>query len=151
MSLKFIVMKLKLFLLAAILILCNSLVFSQSKEEAIVAARMEALKKAMVEADSNMLDKLTAASLSYGHSSGVVEDKKEFIEKIISGKSDFVSINLSNQTITVSGKTALVRHKLDAVTNNDGKPGEVHLLILLVWQKQGREWKLLARQAVKQQ
>ena len=34
-------------------------------------------------------------------------------------------------------------------TNNDNKPGEVHLLILLVWQKQHGQWKLLARQAVK--
>lgn len=124
--------------------------FSQSKTETTVATRVESLKKAMIDADAAMLDKLTAEQLSYGHSNGVVENKKEFIEKIVSGKSDFVSISLSDQSIILSGKTALVRHKLDAFTSNDGKPGEVHLLILLVWQKQQGEWKLLARQAVKQ-
>ncbi|MEK7226911.1 MAG: nuclear transport factor 2 family protein, partial [Bacteroidota bacterium] len=34
-------------------------------------------------------------------------------------------------------------------TNDGGKPGEVHLLVMLVWQKQGGKWILLARQAVK--
>jgi ketosteroid isomerase-like protein len=71
------------------------------------------------------------------------------VEKIVSGKSDFVSIDLAEQTISISGKVALVRHILHAKTNDGGKPGEVHLRILLVWQKKGGQWKLLARQAVK--
>jgi hypothetical protein len=44
---------------------------------------------------------------------------------------------------------AIVRHKLNATTNDSGKPGEVHLLVLLIFQKDHKEWKLLARQAVK--
>jgi len=68
----------------------------------------------------------------------------------VSNKSDFVTIDLSNQTISISDNVALVRHKLDAKTNNDGVAGEAHLLVLLVWQKKGGQWKLLARQAVKQ-
>ncbi len=148
---QFITMKMRSLLLAAAVLFFVNASFSQNKSEKTVAAQVEALKKAMVDADSVMLDKLTATELSYGHSGGNIENKKEFIEKILSGKSDFVSINLSNQTITISGKTAIVRHKLDAVTNNDGKPGEVHLLVMLVWQKQDGKWKLLARQAVKQQ
>jgi hypothetical protein len=133
------------------LLLLNNISFSQTKKETAVTAKTEMLKKAMIDADSLMLDKLCAAQLSYGHSSGAVENKGEFISKIISGKSDFVSIDLSNQSVIVSGNTAVVRHKLDAVTNNNGKAGEVHLLVLLVWQKQHGDWKLLARQAIKQQ
>lgn len=124
---------------------------AQSKQETAVANAVEQLRKAMVDADSVMLDNLTMDELSYGHSGGHVDDKKEFIQKITSGKSDFVSINLSEQTITLSGKTAVVRHKLNAFTNDNGKPGEVHLLVLLVWQKTDGKWKLLARQAVKNQ
>lgn len=144
-------MKRSVYLLLTVLVCFTYSSFSQSKTEAAVATKVEALRKAMTEADSVMLDQLTAAKLSYGHSGGAIENKKEFIEKIVSGKSDFVSIELSNQTITLSGKTAIVRHTLDAITNNDGKPGEVHLLILLVWQQQHGSWKLLARQAVKKQ
>ncbi len=124
---------------------------AQSKQETAVANAVEQLRKAMVDADSVMLDNLTMDELSYGHSGGHVDDKKEFVQKITSGKSDFISINLSEQTITLSGKTAVVRHKLNAFTNDNGKPGEVHLLVLLVWQKIDGKWKLLARQAVKNQ
>jgi ketosteroid isomerase-like protein len=49
----------------------------------------------------------------------------------------------------VKDKTAIVRHNMAAKTNDNGKPGEVHLHILLVWQKQHGNWKLVARQAVK--
>lgn len=124
---------------------------AQSKQETAVANAVEQLRKAMVDADSVMLDNLTMDELSYGHSGGHVDDKKEFVQKINSGKSDFISINLSEQTITLSGKNAVVRHKLNAFTNDNGKPGEVHLLVLLVWQKTDGKWKLLARQAVKNQ
>jgi len=124
---------------------------AQDKNEKAVAAAVENLRKAMVDADSTMLDKLTYAQLSYGHSGGHIDNKQEFISKITSGKSDFVSMDLSDQTIVVNKKVAMVRHTLSAKTNDNGKPGEVHLLVLLIWQKQHGSWKLLARQAVKAQ
>ncbi len=133
-----------------LLILSISLIaVAQSKQEQSVAAAVEKLRLAMIDADKITLESLVADKLSYGHSGGHIDDKKEFLEKIASGKSDFVTIDLSEQTIHVNGKTAIVRHILKAKTNDSGKPGEVHLRILLVWQKQGGKWKLLARQAVK--
>jgi len=124
---------------------------AQGKNEKAVAAAVENLRKAMVDGDSIMLDKLTYAQLSYGHSGGHIDNKQEFISKITSGKSDFISMDLSDQTIVVNKKVAMVRHTLSAKTNDNGKPGEVHLLVLLIWQKQHGSWKLLARQAVKAQ
>jgi len=122
---------------------------AQSKNENKVADAVEHLRKAMIDGNKTDLEYLVSDKLSYGHSGGYVDDKKEFVEKLSSGKSDFVTIDLSEQTIRVSGKTAIVRHKLNATTKDGGKPGEVHLLVLLVWQKQHGHWKLLARQAVK--
>jgi len=122
---------------------------AQSKDESAVEKAVESLKKAMVEADEAGLQKLTADQLSYGHSSGKVENKATFIENIVSGKSDFLSMDLTDQTIAVSGDAAIVRHTLSANTNDSGIPGTVKLNILLIWQKQKGEWKLLARQAVK--
>ena len=124
--------------------------FAQSKSEKAVAKAVEQLKKAMIDADSVLLDKLTASKLSYGHSGGHIDDKKEFVSKIVSGKSDFVTMDISNQTISISKKIAIVRHSLNASINDNNKPGEIHLLVLLIWQKQQGKWKLLARQAVKQ-
>lgn len=122
---------------------------AQSKKKMAVAKAVEQLRAAMVSGDKASLESITHDKLSYGHSGGAVEDKTAFVEKIASGKSDFVSIDLAEQTISVSGKTAIVRHLLNAKTNDGGKPGEVHLKILLIFQKEGSKWKLLARQAVK--
>jgi Domain of unknown function (DUF4440) len=140
----------KLMLLSGLLFLGWN-AFAQSKDEKAVNLAVENLRKAMVDGDSVMLDKLASDKLTYGHSGGHIDNKKEFVQKIASGKSDFVSINLTEQTISISKKTAIVRHKFDAVTNDGGKPGEVHLLVLLVWQRQGGNWVLWARQAVKNQ
>jgi len=138
-----------IFLTAILVLILTTLSLAQQKDEAAVAGATEQLRKAMVDADRNALEKLLLDKLSYGHSGGHIDTKKEFIDKLSSGSSDFVTIELKDQVISVSGKTAIVRHKLDAKTNDGGKTGEVHLLVLLVWQKQGGKWKLLARQAVK--
>jgi len=139
-------------ILAFLLIVGFSVVqsaFAQSKDEAAVASAVEALKKAMIDADKSTLESLTDEALSYGHSNGKIEDKAEFVRAIVSGESDFVTINLTEQTIKIVGNAAIVRHKLAGTTNNSGKPGTANLALLMVWQKQKGGWKLLARQAVK--
>ena len=139
----------KLISIGILIFLMMPLVKAQSSSETAVANAVEQLRKAMVDADSLMLDKLTSSKLSYGHSGGALDDKKIFVQKIVTGKSDFVTLEFTEQTISVSKKTAIVRHKLNAVTNDNGKPGEVHLAVMLVWQKLHGSWKLLARQAIK--
>ncbi|HLP39852.1 nuclear transport factor 2 family protein [Lacibacter sp.] len=130
-------------------LISTAISFAQPKKEAQVNAAVEKLKLAMVSGERAALESIAADQLSYGHSSGLVETKAQFVEKIASGSSDFVTIELKNQTITISGNTAIVRHELHGTTNDNNKPGEVHLRIMLVWQKQNKEWKLLGRQAVK--
>jgi len=140
----------RLFSFLFIALIFSTTVTAQSKKEQEVAAAVEALRKAMVDADQSMLEKLADDSLSYGHSSGKVESKAAFVENIVNGNSDFVTIDLTGQTIYVSGKTAIVRHRLSATTNDKGKgPGTVNIAIMTIWQKEKKEWKMLARQAVK--
>jgi len=122
---------------------------AQNKDEKTVAAAIEQLRIAMINADKVVLEKLVDEKLSYGHSSGHIDNKKEFVEKIVSGASDFVTIDLAEQTISISDDVAIVRHTLSAKTNDNGKPGEVNLKVMLVWQKQKKGWILLARQAIK--
>ena len=121
---------------------------AQSNQDKVTNA-VEFLKQAMVSGNQTDLEKITSESLSYGHSGGKLEDKPAFVKSISSGASDFVSIDLSEQTISLTGKIAIVRHKLAAKTNDGGKPNEVKLGVLLVFTKEGGNWKLLARQAYK--
>ncbi|WP_299289770.1 nuclear transport factor 2 family protein [uncultured Mucilaginibacter sp.] len=122
---------------------------AQSKEEKQVAAAVETLKKAMIDGNKTALENISSDQLSYGHSSGKVQDKAAFVETIVSGQSDFVTIDLTGQTIVIKDKTAIVRHTLSAQTNDGGKPGNVNLGVMLVWVKEKGNWKLLGRQAFK--
>ncbi len=135
----------KLLIFSTILLSAN-LVFAQKTgvEEAVAK-----LSQLMITPDSAALDQLILSNLSYGHSSGKVQTKQEFLHSLISGESDFVDINLTDQTVTIQNKTALVRHTLNAKTNDKNVPGNVKLYILLIWSKEKSGWKLLGRQAVK--
>ena len=123
--------------------------WAQSKDEKDVAARVEMLRKAMVDADKAALENIAAEELSYGHSNGKIEDKAAFVDAIVTGKNDFINIAISDLTIKIAGNTAVARHKLTGDVANDGKPGTINLGLLLVWQKQKNEWKLIARQGFK--
>jgi ketosteroid isomerase-like protein len=137
-------------LLAAFLLLGNVFAFAQSADEKAVATAVEKLRVAIIAADEAELLKLTAPALSYGHSNGLLEDQKEFIRALTSGESKFTKIDLSEQTISISGDVAVVRHKLIGDTHNKGKdPAAVRLGVLLVLQKVKGNWVLLGRQAFK--
>jgi len=135
--------------LLGILSLFSFTAIAQSKEEKAVIAAVEKLRQAMISGDRTSLENIAMDSLSYGHSGGKVENKTSFVENIASGKSDFVTIELSEQTVSIVRNNAIVRHTLLANTNDGGKPAVVKLKVLLVWVKENGAWKLLARQAVK--
>ena len=123
---------------------------AQAKEVSAVSAAVEALRKAMIAADRSTLEKLTAGELSYGHSSGRIENRAEFIEALTSGKSGFSAIELSDQTVNVVDKVAIVRHVfVGSSRKTPGEAGKLKLAILTVWLQQQEQWKLLARQAAK--
>jgi ketosteroid isomerase-like protein len=112
-----------------------------------VAQAVDHLTQAMLHKDIAELQALTASNLSYGHSSGKIQDKKDFIADIETGKSAFKTLEMQNQTITVSGDTALVRHHFSAqaLKGSDVVPTEIENL--QVWQKQHGKWLLVGRQA----
>jgi len=135
----------KLFIFSALIMIVN-FSFAQKNE---VENAVNKLTELMITPDSLALDKLISNNLSYGHSSGKIETKQQFMQSLLSVSSDFVDINLTDQTVTIQNKTALVRHTLNAKTNDKNVPGNVKLNILLVWSKEKAGWKLLGRQAVK--
>ncbi len=115
-----------------------------------VEEAVEILRKQLLDPEKEVLQNFTSEMLTYGHSAGLIENQTEFIESLVSGKFDFQTLDLTEQTIDISGETAIVRHHLTGNTVDSGKePGTANLKVLQVWQKQDGGWKLLARQAVK--
>ena len=120
---------------------------AQPAEEAAVAQAVEKLRAAMLAADRSQLDALTAPQLSYGHSGGVVEDKARFIDVVAGRRTVYKAITQSDQSVSMAGDNAIVRHVLATETESGGAPGSARVGVMQVWQKQGGQWRLLARQA----
>ena len=114
-----------------------------------ISSSIESLNKAMISPDRSTLEKLTAEDLSYGHSTGVVQNKQDFIKDVLSGPVKFIQIDNANQTITVSGNTAIVRNICSIKGTRDGAPLDLKIGILMIWIEKDKSWKLLARQGYK--
>jgi hypothetical protein len=91
-----------------------------SDKEAVNAAA-EKLRLAMISGEKSELESLILPELTYGHSGGHIDDAKEFVEKLVSKKSDFLTIDITNQTVNIVGNTATVRHHFYATTADVGK------------------------------
>jgi hypothetical protein len=120
-------------------------------DEDAVAKNVEAFRAAQLAADGKTLDGLCAAELSYSHSDARVEDKATFLANATSGKSKFLSLEYQDVSIRVVGPAAIVRFhwvgESEAVA--DGKKSATNLHVLMNWQKQGADWKLLSRASTK--
>ena len=125
--------------------------FAGSAEEDAVAKSVEAFRMAQIAADANAFDALCAAELSYSHSDGRVEDKATFIANATNGKSKFLSLEYQDPKIRVVGTAAIVRFHWMGESESiaDGKKTATNLHVLMNWQKQGADWKLLSRASTK--
>jgi hypothetical protein len=103
----------------------------------------------MVAADKAALEALVSDQLSYGHSSGTIQNKAEFVGVIVGKKTIYKSITLTDPTIAVVGNNAIARHTFAAEVEAGGQASSPKIGVMQVWVKDGGNWKLLARQAFK--
>ena len=120
---------------------------AKSDDEAAVNAAVEALTRAMLQADGPALERLVSDQLSYGHSSGLVETKAQFVDVVANRKTVYKAIVLSEPNTLMAGDNAIVRHVFSNTTETGGKTASISVGIMQVWQRQAGNWKLLARQA----
>jgi len=135
--------------LGAASLLGGSAVLANASDEAAVKDSVEALRKALLAADKSQLEQLAADQLSYGHSSGKVQSKAEFVDGVVTRKAVVKSLDFPELTVAVAGDAAIARHLYVSHSETDGKPNNVRIGSLEIWQKQDGNWKLLARQGFK--
>jgi ketosteroid isomerase-like protein len=124
--------------------------FAGADEDA-VTKNVEAFRAAQFAADAKTLEGLCAPELSYSHSDGRVEDKATFVANATDGKSKFISLAYQDLSVRVVGSSAIVRFHWvgEGQSVPDGKKSSTNLHILMNWQKQGADWKLLSRGSTK--
>jgi len=115
-----------------------------------VEKAVKALNDAIVNPEKSALEKLCSDKLTYGHSSGLVQNKDEFIDDLINGPFDFSSVTAPDQTIYLSGTTAIVRNIFFAQATKEGEPLDIKIGNIQVYEMSNNgQWQLLARQAFK--
>ncbi|TDS14331.1 uncharacterized protein DUF4440 [Maribacter caenipelagi] len=127
----------------------NLMAQNSNNKIAKVESTVTKIYTAMVAKNKDVLEDLTFEKLSYGHSSGKIENKSEYVDGVLNGAFQFSSIIPVDQTITIAEDVAIVRHIFKGEGTNNGTPAKVNIGCLLIFQKDNGDWKLLARQAFK--
>jgi len=125
--------------------------FAQGKAEKKILNNIKALNNAIfLNRDSAVLLQIVGERVTYGHSSGKIESKAEMVHNAMVSPTTYKDFGMSDVSIVVDGKTAIVRHVLKARSfDATGKEGVLHLNVLQTWVKKNKQWILAARQAVK--
>jgi Domain of unknown function (DUF4440) len=135
-------------LLTITLILLTAVSFCQADSLSLKNA-MTRLDKALLEKDTMTLKALLHADVTYGHSSGWVETKKEVISDLGTGFLVYKSLNNDKVSMVLNKNWASVRMTTKATGARDGKDFDISLHVLQVWMKTKTGWKLVARQSAK--
>lgn len=116
-----------------------------------MAKKLEAFRTAQAAKNGDALAGLVAPELSYSHSDARVEDKAAFLKGATNPATRTLSLEYKDPTIRVVGDVAIVRFtwKSESEVVADGKKSATNLHILMNWQKQNGDWKLLTRASTK--
>ena len=119
-------------------------------DEDTIAKNLEAFRKAQAAGNTEMIASLCADELSYSHSSAKIDTKASLLNGIATANYKWTSLEYKDPTVRVVGPAAIVRFTFVGEQEfTDGKKTPQNLHILMNWQKQGSDWKLLSRAATK--
>lgn len=122
---------------------------SSATDNVALTQAIEKFYNAIRDKNAAAFEPLLTQEVSYGHSSGRIEDKAAFIANVLKPGTRWKTIFGAKQNNFFSGDIAVSRHIMAGENERDGKPGTSNMDVMMVWQKQGGDWKLLARQAYK--
>lgn len=125
--------------------------FAQNAKEEAVWQRVGVLTDAVFgKKDSLVLVDLVSSKVTYGHSTGLIENKATMIKNAVGNKGSYKNVELERISISVDDKAAVLRHNLRGVSvDAAGAESPLNIQILQVWKKEKGKWRLWARQAVK--
>jgi ketosteroid isomerase-like protein len=123
--------------------------FAGADEDAVLK-NVETFRAAQAAGMADAIAPLLAEDLSYSHSSGAIDDKAKLLAGVTNANYKWTALEYKSPTVKVVGSAAIVRFNfVGEQTFTDGKKTPQNLAILMNWQKQGSEWKLLSRAATK--
>jgi ketosteroid isomerase-like protein len=105
--------------------------------------------KATMHADVAALDRLLADDLTYTHTDGDTQTKRQFIDSIRKGDIRYDSIRFEDSNIRVYGNTAVILSHLRIKLTSGSKDVYLHPCFLNVWVRMSGRWQMVAHQATR--
>jgi hypothetical protein len=99
-------------------------------------------------ADRAALEAIFSDGLHYAHSSGTINDKREYIAAIVGGATKYDSITFEDRKFTEAGPgVVLITGREILVESKAGKIDTLRLNFLGVWRLENGAWRFLAWQS----
>src|SRR5262249_383174 len=116
---------------------------TDAKAEKDVLAALEAWKQACIHKDKAAFEKIYHSDLTYGHSSGLMENKAVAIKHMLDNKVAYVGLDFSDTAVRVYGNTALITGRTTIHEKTaDGKMQDVVLSVLYTFLKGPQGWQM---------
>ncbi len=103
----------------------------------------------MVDKDFEELAALLADDLVYVHTSGEVESKPQFLQRLRSGSLRYRSIEPADVRVRMYGDTAVVTGRSHMAVTNSGSDREFEILYTAVYATNGGRWQLVSWQSTR--
>jgi ketosteroid isomerase-like protein len=114
-----------------------------------VEALEKARFKAQIAMDLPTLRPMLADDLYYCHSSGVCQNKAEFIGFVTSGTNKYVAMDVISMKPRLVGSAVVVNGKLDIRVISDGKEQHFQGIYTDVYAKRDGRWQLVTWQSTR--
>ena len=120
------------------------------KDSAAVLDALLKLEKSLVSKDSLQVSGLLHTDVSYGHSNGWVQTKKDVLKDMGSGYLVYSKIENQSVAISMKKKWANVKERIAVEGIVNGNAFKLNLFVMQVWvQTKKKGWQLMARQSAK--
>jgi len=102
--------------------------------------------QAVLAGDIAKVDGFLGNDLIYGHASGIVENKEQYMTKLRGGAQRYEAIEYHDMTSKMYGDTAVVHGHVRMAGKTKGEPFNNEVMLLHVWVKRDGHWQLAAHQ-----
>lgn len=120
----------------------------KSADDEIVAAE-KAWAKAVMALDYAALDALYSDELIYAHSTGIVETKQQYLDKLKQGTQKYALIDHEKVTTKTFGDSAIAHATVRMKGSSAMGPFDNRLMLMHVWVREGGKWRMVAHQTTR--
>jgi ketosteroid isomerase-like protein len=133
---------------AIVLTVATCLALSAATSQEVMDAEKQ-LISAIETNDFARIDRMLADTLVYTHSTGVIENKADFINALRSGNQRYTSIQHLSPKVNTYDNTGIITGKVRMRGTSKGQPFDNELLMIRVWVRQQGQWRLVAHQTTR--